>query len=337
MNYEINPKVTVLMSVFNGEKYLREAIDSILNQIFRDFEFIIINDGSIDKTAEILKGYQDSGIKIINNSENMGLTKSLNRGLKIARGEYIARMDADDISLPQRLERMLIFFDRNKDISLLGSSYIEIDERGRELRVCRLATEDEEIKGKLLLGNQFGSEIFRRSCLEKIGSYREEFKYAQDYDLVLRISEKFKVANIGVPLYKYRISFQSISVAKNAEQYKYAEFARELTRERRRYGGDRLQTSSKEEIDRILSDILSKSRYNDKKVLAKGYFRWADLFYVAGDYSEAKKWLLKSFGTDLLNIKSWILLPKLIISWKLSPRIIKGLKVIRDQFYNLFK
>jgi len=115
------PKISVIMSVYNGEKYLREAIESILNQTFRDFEFIIINDGSTDKTSEILSSYNDPRIVIINNKRNIGLTKSLNKGLKMVKGEYIARQDADDVSLPERLERMVNFLDMNRDVGLLGS------------------------------------------------------------------------------------------------------------------------------------------------------------------------------------------------------------------------
>ena len=111
-----NPRVTALMSVFNGDKYLSEALESILNQTFTNFEFLIINDGSNDRTEDILKSYDDVRIRIINNDNNMGLAKSLNKGLRIARGEYIARMDADDISLPTRLARQVEFLDKNKHV-----------------------------------------------------------------------------------------------------------------------------------------------------------------------------------------------------------------------------
>ena len=116
-----NPKVAVLMSVYNGEKYLREAINSILSQTFNDFEFLIINDGSTDGTADILKSYTDSRIKIINNEKNIGLTKSLNKGLKIAKGEYIARQDADDISMPERLKEEVAFLEIHKDYAVVGT------------------------------------------------------------------------------------------------------------------------------------------------------------------------------------------------------------------------
>lgn len=335
----MNLKVTVIMPVYNGERYLEKAIDSILNQTFKDVEFIIVNDGSTDSSRGIILSYDDHRVRLINNEKNIGLTQSLNKGLEAARGQYIARQDADDISFPQRLEKQVEFLETHADCGLVGSFYSIIDGDGNTLKVQRLVSSNEKIQKELPKGNPFchGACMFRKVCLGRVGLYRQEFESAQDYDLWLRISELWKVQNLKQPLYALRINFQSITAVGRAEQYRYAEFARELARQRQRYGKDRLQTSSKEEIDRILSDMLSKNKYSDKKVLAKGYFHWADLFYVAGDYLEAKKWLLKSFSASLFYGKSWVLLPKLIISWKLSPRIIKGLKVIRDRFVKRLK
>ena len=115
------PQITVLMPVYNGEKYLRQAVDSILNQTFKDFEFLIINDGSTDKTLAILQEYKNKRVKIINNKKNIGLTKSLNKGLKLAKGKYIARMDADDISLSNRLRKQIDFLDKHNKIGVLGT------------------------------------------------------------------------------------------------------------------------------------------------------------------------------------------------------------------------
>ncbi|MCP8319033.1 MAG: glycosyltransferase, partial [Candidatus Methylarchaceae archaeon HK01B] len=139
-----SPKITILMSVYNGEKYLREAIDSILNQTFKDFEFLIINDGSTDRTVEILRSYHDSRIKIITNEKNMGLTKSLNKGLKIARSEYVARMDADDISYPRRLEVQYEYMKKNPDVGIVGSWNDVIDDKGNTIdyRKHSLSSED---------------------------------------------------------------------------------------------------------------------------------------------------------------------------------------------------
>ncbi|NHJ46179.1 MAG: glycosyltransferase family 2 protein, partial [Asgard group archaeon] len=115
-------KVTVLMSVFNGEKYLREAIDSVLHQTFTDFEFLIINDGSTDNSVEIINSYDDERIHLVHNEQNIGLAASLNKGINLARGEYIARMDCDDINHQTRLEKQVKFMDKNPDIGLLSSA-----------------------------------------------------------------------------------------------------------------------------------------------------------------------------------------------------------------------
>src|SRR3989337_2996755 len=122
-------KVSVIMSVYNGERHLRESVDSILNQTFQDFEFIIINDGSKDQSKYILESYKDERIKLIHN-KNMGLTKSLNIGISIAKGKYIARQDADDISEPERLKTQYDFMEANPGLGLIGSQFEVIKENG---------------------------------------------------------------------------------------------------------------------------------------------------------------------------------------------------------------
>lgn len=321
-----SPKVTVLMSVYNGEKYLRQAIDSILNQTFKDFEFFIINDGSTDRTAEILQSYHDHRIKIINNEKNIGLTKSLNKGLKIARGEYIARQDADDISLPQRLEKEINFLEKHKRAGLIGSSIQLISESGKPLATQKVLTKNEEIKKGLLGGNQFahGSVMFKRECLDKVGFYREEFRSTQDYDLWLRISEKYDVANISEPLYKWRVSFKSVSVAEKAAQDRYAEFARELARERRKQGTDRLQTLSKEGIKKILDSKIPKTRKRD--TLFNSYYFWGREFYIKRAYRDALRFLNRAFLYNPLNKHTLFLMLKTWLCLIFSPKVIDRLK-----------
>ena len=125
-------KATVLMPVYNAEKYVAEAIDSILNQTFNDFEFLIINDGSTDNSLDIIKSYDDPRITIINNETNLGLSHTLNKGIELARGEYIIRMDADDISLSIRLEKQIEFMDSNQHIGICGSWIQTFDKSGNQ-------------------------------------------------------------------------------------------------------------------------------------------------------------------------------------------------------------
>ena len=217
------PKISVIMSVYNGEKYLKEAIESILNQTFKDFEFIIINDGSIDGTTEILEKYdrQDARVKIIN-QENMGLTKSLNKGIKLAKGEYIARMDADDIALPERFEKQTEFMKKYPEIGAVGCWYYLIDKDGEIIKKCRPPTKFSEIKKALLSIAPLihPGTMFKKRALQKVNFYDESFKYAQDRDLLLRILKYYQLSVVPEFLFKFRYTKESISLQKEIEQKK---------------------------------------------------------------------------------------------------------------------
>jgi len=322
------PRVSVVMSVYNGEKYLKEAIDSILNQTFKDFEFIIVNDGSTDKTTDILQDYRDSRIITVTNDQNIGVPKSRNKALSIANGRYFAVMDAGDISLPQRLEKQVKFLDNHFEVGLVGSYYYIIDEEARELHIQEYPTKDEDIKKVFLERNCFGhgTAMFRRICLAKVGLYREVFKYSHDYDIILRISEHYQVANIDEPLYKWRMDPCGISIAKRVIQYKEAKIIQKLAKERRSNSKDRLQTANQEDKDKIFNDMLSQIKCDDKVVLADNYFSCAELFYLAGFYAQARSWLRKSFRVKLCYRKSLLLFLKIIICLYISPEIIKRIK-----------
>jgi glycosyltransferase involved in cell wall biosynthesis len=214
------PKVTVLMSVYNGEKYLREAIDSILNQTFEDFEFLIINDCSTDRTMEILQSYHDHRIKIINNEKNIGLTKSLNKGLKIARGEYIARQDADDVSAPDRLKKEIDFLGAHRDYAVVGTFVKVLNDDSKVIRLPKGLIEDFQIRDFFKRSNclTHGSTMLRKKCLLEVGFYDESIARAQDYDLWLRLSEKYRLANIPEYLYMWRMHTESIEARFRDEQ-----------------------------------------------------------------------------------------------------------------------
>lgn len=331
-----NPKVTVLMSVYNGEKYLYEAIDSILNQTFKDFEFLIINDGSTDGIADILKSYEDPRIKIINNEKNIGLTKSLNVGLKMVKGKYIARQDADDISMPERLEKEVVFLDNNKNVGLVGTYYFVINEKGKILHTIKCLTESRELNEKLLEGNQFGHGLimFRKECIDKVGAYREEFIFAQDFDFCLRIAEIYNVANIPEHLYKWRLNLKSISVTKKIQQDKYALLAIEMAKERRKFGKDKIQSLKKEEINEFLNGyLISKSGFQRKKDIAQNYCFWSRIFFSGKDYGRAFKLLFKSFFNYPLNTKTWVLFFKNLVLLLFPKPIINILRYIKRSIF----
>ncbi len=223
-------RITVIMSVYNGEKYLREAIDSILGQTFKDFEFLIIDDGSTDSSVEIIRSYTDPRIRLIQNGKNIGLTRSLNKGIKLARGEYIARMDADDISLPERIEKQIEYLDYHPDVGVLGTRFFEIDKNGNVRREIYVPLSKRNIERQLYTINCFchSSVMMRRSCIEKVGLYDETIKYAQDYELWLRMIDVCQLENHPELLHKWRYNTRTgISVKKSYEQNKNAEEIRE--------------------------------------------------------------------------------------------------------------
>jgi len=190
------PEVTVLMSVYNGQNYLREAIESVLCQTWSDFEFLIIDDGSTDNSREIISSFDDSRIILINNSSNIGLTKSLNYGLHQARGKFIARLDADDVSHPRRLEHQVSYLKSHSDVALLGTWAKVIDENGKALRNTCLPTNPFLLKWRMLFANQIvhSSVMFSPKKVGRLGGYDASFSYSQDYDLWLRVMERYQIA-----------------------------------------------------------------------------------------------------------------------------------------------
>ena len=230
----IFPMISVIMSVHNGEEYLKESLESILRQTFTNFEFLIIDDSSTDKTSQILQRYQnkDKRVRIFTNQENLGLTKSLNILLKKTRGKYIARMDADDISLPDRLLKQYLFLEEHKDIFLVGTGAYNIDEKGSVLSISEPLTTWREVEKRLPIENciYHPSIMFRN----KGYMYRDKFVYAQDYDFYLNVLTRGeKLTNLSDHLIKYRIVKTSISIQNKKAQDFFAEQARLFYRQRK--------------------------------------------------------------------------------------------------------
>ena len=197
------------MSVYNDEKYIGEAIESILCQTFNDFEFIIIDDCSSDESRSIISCHskKDSRIIIHRNLNQMGLGYSLRKSIIMSRGELIARMDADDISVPERLDKQVHFFNKHANISILGTAAIDIDENGDKLRNRNVPITHEEIRQILPWANPMvhTSVMFRKADILKLGSYSRGLPKLQDYELWFRaISKNFLFANLDEPLVFYR-------------------------------------------------------------------------------------------------------------------------------------
>ncbi len=243
----MTPKISILMAVFNCSTTLKESIDSVLMQTFKDFEFIIINDGSTDDTHRIIESYQDTRIRLIHNKNNLGLIKSLNIGLQEAKGEYIARMDGDDISLPARLSIQFDYLEKNKDVFLLGSSALIIDENGRAIKKAKIVT-GRNLSTILPIGNcLIHPSIMFRNIPNLF--YREKMLHCEDYDFYLRLVTEGRILeNIDKPLIKYRISPNSISRTKALLQRRQAEKAREFFFQRRKDGLDQYDGFDLEEF-----------------------------------------------------------------------------------------
>lgn len=219
MNKKTCPLVSVVMSVYNGEKYLREAIDSILSQTFTDFEFIIINDGSTDDTLKIIKSYKDPRIVLISR-ENKGLVVSLNDGIKKAKGKYIARQDDDDVSLPNRLEKQLSYIDSRESIVLVSSAFAMFSKNpDKPFATHYLIDDDSLLKRIINVKNPFahGATLYRRESVIKVGLYRDVGP-VEDYDLWIRLMGTGEFKFVNKVLYCWRINPTGITQSKADEQ-----------------------------------------------------------------------------------------------------------------------
>jgi len=206
------PKVSVLMPVYNGESHVSTAIDSILAQTFTNFEFLVIDDGSTDSTAAIARAYDDPRLRFVENQRNLGIAATLNRGLGLARGDFIARMDADDISHPLRLEKQVAYLERHFDVGVLGTACQYIDESGNPGLVWSPPLEHTLLNWQLCFHCPLPhpSVIVRKEILSEVGGYAE-VRYAEDYELWRRIAAMTRMASLSQPLVSLRRRSTSIT------------------------------------------------------------------------------------------------------------------------------
>jgi glycosyltransferase involved in cell wall biosynthesis len=231
------PSITVLLAVYNGQQYLRESLDSVLAQTFTDFEFLIIDDGSTDQTLPILREYEkrDPRIRLISRP-NKGLTNTLNEGLSLARGEFLARMDADDVCLPTRFEKQIAYLREHPECVLLGSRVLLMDPEGLPIReMCMEQMHDQIDTAHLNRGWPVvhPATMMRMSPLNQIGGYRDEFNTLEDLDLFLRLAEVGKLANLPEILLRYRQHFASVTHSKEEKQNQIRQAIYDQTRTRR--------------------------------------------------------------------------------------------------------
>lgn len=223
-------EISVIMAAYNSQATIAEAIESVLNQSFSDFELIIVDDGSEDLTGRIVCSYKDDRIRYMANPRNYGLPESLNRGIACACGKYIARMDADDIMTADRLKTQMEFLLRHPDISLVGSDYMIFRGNTDIKRMC-MPVMDDEIRGELLNHSPFcHPSIIARKEVFKRFSYNAGFRYCQDYELWSRVLTEYKAANIPKVLLRYRLSDSSNTAISNKKSDERKGFIRTVYR-----------------------------------------------------------------------------------------------------------
>jgi len=215
-----SPVISVLLPVYNAERYVAEAISSILTQTFTDFELIIINDGSTDNSGNVIKQFKDQRIILVEQN-NQGLATSLNNGLKIAKGRYIARQDNDDVSAPDRFQKQVEYLEKHPGIGLLGTAALIVDENNKETgRFHQHPLSSHELKYFLLFDNPFvhSSVMIRRTVMQQVGTYYTGKQYFEDYNLWSAIARVSGVANLPDKLVRYREVSQGMS--KTTEDYR---------------------------------------------------------------------------------------------------------------------
>jgi glycosyltransferase involved in cell wall biosynthesis len=279
------PKISIVLPVYNAEKFLDENITSILNQSFGDFEFIIINDESKDKSLEIIKKYskKDERIILLNNKKNLGCVNTRNRGLRMAKGEYIAVMDPDDVSLRDRFKIQVDYLDKHPEIFLIGGSAIIIDEEGNKLGVFSKYDAPSKIMRKLEKTNcLLHTSIMYRNTKEFF--YREKFSISDDYDFILNVlSARKKITNLPDFLIKYRVNQNSATFIKKNPNY-FFQKAKEFYQQRIKTGKDDYENLKPPEVkisvdsnkSNLKIKIIAEFQDNQRKKVRKSikdYFR----------------------------------------------------------------
>jgi len=285
-------KITAIIPVYNAEYFLKPAIDSILNQTFKDFELLAINDGSTDSSLEILTSFKDSRLKIINNDKNRGIIYTLNRGINEAKGKYIARMDADDIALPERLALQVDYLEKNPNVVLLGGCAEVINQRGKVFDTLTIPLTHKDILNNIFSSNCFihPSVMFHKSVAQRLGAYDTNAQHAEDYDLWLRIIQEHQVANLPQPLIQYRVHPDQISQTKIKKQRQAADRARFKALKVFEQQGQAIRPKVKKttRLDRL---------YGRDQTIGSDYIGWMDIYRKMGHEELVRPLVLPAIRT----------------------------------------
>jgi hypothetical protein len=274
-----SPCISFVMSVYNGQTFLAQAIESVLGQTLPDFEFVIIDDGSADKTAGILAGYarQDKRVKVFRH-ENRGRAESLNVGIRLSTGDYIARMDADDVALPHRLEQQLEFMERHPEVGLLGGAVEFIYSGGQVFNTYRPPLDDPNIRHLMLARNAFfhPTAMMRKEVILASGGYRKALLDADDYDLFLRMGDRSQFANLADVVLQYRVHAGQVSVRNMRHQALCVLAARAAAAQRKQGRPDPL--SQINEVTPHLLETLGVTKDETRRALLAVYTDWIQVF-----------------------------------------------------------
>jgi glycosyltransferase involved in cell wall biosynthesis len=313
-----DPKITVLMPAYNAEKYIGEAIESVLLQTYGDFELIIVNDGSTDGTVKIINSFNDERISLIN-QRNMGVAAALNTGIKHSRAPYIARFDADDICYPDRLEKQFNFLEQNPDYILVGSDADYILENNDFLFHFKcIAHSHQEIMQKLYFYCPFvhPTVMYKKESVCNAGGYPPDAHNFEDYLLWTSIANMGKLCNLPEPLIKYRLNSNSVTID---EKWRGRRF-RELKRNAIIRG-----KITQQEGDELLAIINAQ---NVRKIKEGSYHALCGKKFLADNYQpkKAREHVKKAINIRPFRLDNYLLytvsyLPEKIILWlhKMSP------------------
>ena len=308
------------MPVYNAAKYLNETINSVLNQTFDDFEFLIIDDGSTDNSVEILYSHNDPRIKILINEKNIGYVKTLNKLIDLSKGEYIARQDNDDLSLPDRIEKQVFFLNTNKDVGVCGTNAFTF---GTKTKMTRLPITDDEIRAYMIINTPFihPSIMYRKSIFDvlKIGKYNEDLCPAEDYAMWFEISKKTKLANLPEPLLKYRWHDTNTSqLKKNIQIEKANNIRKEIldytlsyqisTEESQLFeiisNPNLANEKDLKSVEETFTKILEKNSvigyYNDSAITNLFFYFWTKIFFKSQNIALSTKFSIY-FKSSLFN------------------------------------
>jgi glycosyltransferase involved in cell wall biosynthesis len=296
------PTVSVLMPVYNAEPYLAEALESILGQTFADFEFLIINDGSTDRSGAILNEYaaRDERIRLTSRP-NTGYTVALNELLALASGELVARMDADDVALPERLARLVDYLRAHGNVVCVGTAVHFIDAAGRFLRDGHPGMDHETIQLRALAGDcplNHPSTMMRRAVVHAVGGYHPEFEPAEDLDLWLRLGEVGQLTSLPEVLMKYRQHARSFSEQHQRRQLERSSAA--VSDACRRRGIPQREVA------------VSPWRPIDRRTRMRNYLGYARLGFERGDYGMAKHYGLQAVAQVPWHPGGWRLLARIL-------------------------